>query len=76
MKTEAVLFTKVCISGITLFSKELQITGSVKYLGVVIESGLTWNKHIERVAQRTNTSLSACRRAFGHTWGLKPHIIH
>lgn len=50
-KSELVIFTKNRIlSGYyppKIFNKEIRKTDSAKYLGVILDSKLNWNKHIE-----------------------------
>jgi len=78
-KTEVVPFTrrrKGLPRGLTLFGERLRVSGSVKYLGVIIDCRLTWKEHVARVVQKATACLSASRRAFGATWGLKPHVVH
>jgi hypothetical protein len=55
-----------------LFGKTLQCSMSVKYLGVILDSRLTWKEHMDVKVKKAQNSMWACRRACGVTWGLKP----
>jgi len=49
---------------------------SVKYLGVILDSRLTWKEHMDFKVKKVQNSMWACRRACGVTWGLKPRLVH
>jgi hypothetical protein len=55
-----------------LFGRALQRSMSVKYLGVILDSRLTWREYAVAKAKRAQNSLWACRRASGGAWGLDP----
>ena len=59
-----------------LFGKTLQRSTSVKYLGVILDSRLTWKEHIDAKVRKAQNSMWACRWACGVTWGLKPSMVH
>jgi len=59
-----------------LFGKTLQRSMSVKYLGVILDSRLTWKEHVDVKVKKAKNSMWACRRACGVTWGLKPRVVH
>ena len=59
-----------------LFGKTLQHSMSVKYLGVILDSRLTWREHVETKVRKAKNLLWACRRAYGGTWGLGPRVVH
>jgi len=55
-----------------LFGKTLQCSMSVKYLGVILDSRLTWKEHVDAKVKKAQNLTWACRRACGVTWGLNP----
>jgi hypothetical protein len=55
-----------------LFGKTLQHSMSVKYLGVIMDSHLTWKEHVDVKVKKAQNSMWAC----GVTWGLKPRVVH
>jgi hypothetical protein len=79
-KTGLVAFTrKRKLTGLfepCLFGKTLQCSMSVKYLGVILDSRLTWKEHIDAKVRKAQNSTWACRRACGAMWGLKPSVVH
>ena len=79
-KTNMVLFTKKRnTSGahpLQFFGSELVCVEQVKYVGVILDSGLTWSAHIDFRIKKACMAFGQCRRSFGKTWGLKPKYIH
>jgi hypothetical protein len=73
-KTGLVAFTrKRKLQGLfepRLFEVTLRLSGSVSYLGVILDSRLTWKEHVEAKARKAHNLLWACRRSFGASWGL------
>jgi len=59
-----------------LFGRVLQRSMSVKYLGVILDSRLTWKEHVDAKVRKAHNSLWACRRACGGAWGLGPRVVH
>ena len=57
------------------FGVKLSISGSVKYLGVILDSRLTWREHVEVKARKAHNLLWACRRVFGGR-GLRLKVVH
>ena len=50
----------------------VEVTNSTKFLGITLDSKLSWNEHIENVCKKCKGILMQCRRAVGPTWGFKP----
>ena len=59
-----------------LFGKTLQRSMLVKYLGVILDSRVTWKEDMDVKVKKVQNSMRACRRACGVTWGLKPRVVH
>lgn len=78
-KTSIVLFSeKRNLSGIRplrLFGSEINVSSQVKYLGVILDSKLSWTAHIEFRVKKACMAFGQCRRTIGKTWGLKPKYI-
>ena len=75
-KTEAILFTwkrkwKIQ-TPLKLGDKEIKMSQQVKYLGVILDSKLSWKPHCQDRVRKATIALMQCRRAIGKTWGLKP----
>ena len=58
-----------------LFGRTLQCSMLVKYLGVILDSRLTWKKHMDARVRKAQNLLWACRRACGGAWGLRPRMV-
>ena len=58
-----------------LFGKTLQCSMLVKYLGVILDSRLTWKEHVDVKVKKAQNLMWACRTC-GVTWGLKPRVVH
>ena len=68
-KTGLVAFTrKRNLAGLfepCMFSKTLQCSRSVNYLGVILDSRLTWKEHVDAKVKEAQKLMWACRRACG-----------
>ena len=60
----------------TLFGQEIELKNQVKYLGVILDSKLNWNSHIETRLKKATIALWQCRKAIGKSWGLKPKVVY
>jgi len=75
-----VLFTrKRTLTGlipIVFFGKELERTNKVKYLGVILDSKLTWSEHLDQKCKKATALFWQCRRIVGSTLGTSTKICH
>ena len=46
------------------------------YVGVILDSRLTWREHVEVKVRKAHNLLWACRRVCGVGWGLRPKVVH
>ena len=56
---------------IRLDGKIIKLDQSTKFLGIYLDSKLSFNEHIKHVTKKV-TSLMQCSKAVGPTWGLTP----
>ncbi len=79
-KTIAIMFTNKrawkLTNDIVLSGHVLKLQNSVKYLGVTLDSKLTWSTHVDNICQKANINLHRCRQAVGSTWGLSPKTMY
>lgn len=79
-KTELVLFTrKTKIPSFPLPKLDgvaLNLSTEAKYLGVVLDSKLTWRRNTEERTKKGLAAYFTCKRTFGKRWGLSPYIVH
>jgi hypothetical protein len=77
-KTTTVLFTnkslRIGFKKPKLFGQEIVLKNQVKYLGVILDSKLNWNSHIETRLKKATVALWQCRK--GKSWGLKPKVVY
>jgi hypothetical protein len=59
-----------------LFSKMIQLSSEVKYLGITLDKGLTWKKQLDYAINKAYKAFSTCKGTFGKTWGLKPKVVY
>jgi hypothetical protein len=64
-------FFELQLSGV-----KLSLSGSVKYVGIILDSRLTWKEHVEVKVRKAHNLLWACRRACGMGWCLRPKVVH
>jgi ribonuclease HI len=78
-KTTVVPFTRLKkntqIKELQLFGSSVTYEKQVRYLGVTLDSTLTWNAHLQTIVDKTNKAYWACRRMVGSSWGLKPKMV-
>lgn len=77
-KTTIVPFTKrrkISISSLKLRDVRLSLSLEVKFLGVILDSKLSFNRHVEQQIEKARNAFWGCKRTFGRKWGLKPRMI-
>lgn len=78
-KSEIIVFTnKRNFTGYknpVIFGNEIQRRTEVKYLGVILDSKLSWKAHIESRIKKCLRVFWTCRSAIGKSWGLSPKYI-
>ena len=52
--------------------QELEFTDRIKYLGMTIQSRLSWNPHVLGQIKKANMLLNRARTIIGREWGLDP----
>jgi len=78
LKTKVIVFThKTSIktdefSKLKLNNSELEFVKELKYLGVTLDSKLTWRSHIKGKVSECKRILMACRGMVSKNWGLSP----
>lgn len=76
VKTELMIFTrKRSIAGyqhVRLCGQRLQLSQQVKYLGVILDSKLTFKAHIENKCRKAVMAFFQCKSALGRDWGISP----
>ena len=48
----------------------------VKYLGVILDSKLNCNQHLQKIINKVQTTFVVVRRTCGKNWGLRPNMVH
>jgi len=77
-KTFATMFTwkrKWVYRPLRLMGQVIQLVDRVTYLGVTLDSRLSWSPHIANKAAKANRCLLLCRRVVGKTWGISPRVM-
>jgi hypothetical protein len=52
-----------------LHGNELQMLDEVKYLGVTLDSKLSWNQHLQKIIRKTQTTFAVVRCTCGKKMG-------
>ena len=79
-KIVIVLFTKrrkkEGLGPLILRGAIIPLQEEIKYLGVTLDSKLTWNRHVEKTIRKSEITLAVVRRMYGKTWGLSPRMMY
>ena len=72
-KTELVMFKRrhklPPFTPPSLAGKRLEAKNSAKYLGVILDSKLNWNEHLDETIRKFHVAFWLCRGTFGGGWG-------
>ena len=79
VKSTAILFTnkqdRLLDRPLTVDGSNIPQVNSTVYLGVTLDSKLSWGPHIMKKSDSAVGNLQACKRAVGVTWGISPSGI-
>ena len=73
-KTVAMIFTKKQNINpknleITINNVQIKLVSTVKFLGLIFDSKLSWNNHIQYLTDKSKPKINLLRSLSGHTWG-------
>ena len=76
-KIQAIIFDwskkyKVSPPSIVMEGQELEFTDHIKYLGMIIQSRLSWTAHVPGQIKKANMLFNRARTIIGREWGLDP----
>lgn len=57
---------------VLLNGTQLQLVDNVKYLGLWLDKGLRWNKHINELCERVTKLINIFKILVGSAWGIHP----
>ena len=79
-KTEIILFTRRYKpeqhKAIYVFDEEFKLSQGVMYLGVILDSKLSWKVHLDCRCQKAIVAFSQERRVTGVIWGMTTKVVH
>ncbi|XP_071577352.1 uncharacterized protein [Temnothorax nylanderi] len=77
-KTSIMIFTRKYkpepIEPFKLWGKAIPFTTSVKYLGLFIDTKLSWKVHLAESRKKFYSCTWMCKRAMGKSWGIRASI--
>jgi hypothetical protein len=59
-----------------LFNHTIQLSKEVKYLGLILDKGLTRKQQLDKSNNKVHKAFWTCRGTFGNTWGLGPKVVY
>lgn len=79
-KTVLVPFTRKRVQGmfndISFFGTILEVSTEVKYLGVILDSKLTWKPHLDSRVKKAKMLFWRTRSTISKSWGLRPKVVY
>ncbi|MEW8548123.1 MAG: reverse transcriptase domain-containing protein, partial [Candidatus Thiodiazotropha sp.] len=80
IKTKAIIFTKKrlnisTLSKLTLFNSEIEFSDEITFLGMILDSKLTWGQHIKSLIEKCNKDLNLMRMVSGTTYGADKKVL-
>jgi hypothetical protein len=62
----------------TLLNKPMQLSSEVKYLGLMLDKGLTWRKQLDSINNMAYVymAFSTCREMSGRSCELRPKVVN
>ena len=67
---------KFNLKPLKLFDCVIPFSVEAKYLGLVLDTRLNWEKHLNQLVTKCTKSFWACKSMVGRTWGLSPKMTH
>ena len=79
-KTKVIIFSRSLLArkaelNLTLYGEPLKIYSQVKFLGIIFDSKLTFQKHFEDILERCNNRYYRLRLLANKKWGPSPATI-
>ena len=78
-KTQATLFSLSTVKGKAMLKLEdmpVPHVDNPTFLGVILDTRLTWKTHLEAVAARSVRKLGLLKKLAGTTWGADTNILY
>jgi hypothetical protein len=81
-KTKTMIFSRskeppTLPSPLIMADEDIEVVDTFKYLGILLDSRLDWNPHIDAKIKKANQYLMMLHRGIGATWGPTPlHPSH
>lgn len=80
-KTQLIVFHRKRLSNLpdtiffddSPFSLSFKIKSKIKYLGLIMDSGLRWHYHIKEVTNKINMFTNILKWLAGSSWGINPY---
>ena len=76
-KTVAVVFTKKKFQNFKLkiHGKDVCVKEEIKFLGMIFDSKLTWNAHINSLVSKCASRINLMRSITSHSWGASKSVL-